>query len=265
VSVNVPEVELILSAPVVWVNPFEAVKSPADVIVPEPVVEMLPVVEMVMLLAKSPPAIVPSKISVVVTPPVLILTAPDVTEKFEEENDAIPLAAVVASSMVIVVPDPVLLAIVSAPVKLSREATLPEAQEPKVGVVPPSKHCDEVPAVTCCVSPDPFVYKMPPFEVKAESVRLVPTVAPPVKLVAVEVVAPLPVTVSSVSASEVSPVDVEEIVITPAELVIEVVPEPFKVIGPDASLTLGTIAAAFRLTTGFCPGVTAIPVPALTE
>ena len=54
VSVNVPEVELILSAPVVWVNPFEAVKSPAEVIVPDPVAEILLEVEMVLAVAMVP-------------------------------------------------------------------------------------------------------------------------------------------------------------------------------------------------------------------
>lgn len=76
-----PDVELILSAPVVNVNPFDAVKVEALVIVPELVVDILPVVEIVMLLAKSPPAIVPSKISVDETPPVLMETAPDEVEK----------------------------------------------------------------------------------------------------------------------------------------------------------------------------------------
>lgn len=64
------------------------------------------------------------------------------------------------------------------------------------------------------------------------------------------VVAPLPVTVSSVSDSELIPDD-EEIVNTPAELVIEVEPEPFRVIGPEALLILGTMAEVFRLTVGF--------------
>ena len=117
-----------------------AVKVPAEVIVPEPVVEILPVVEMVILDAKSPPAIVPSNISVVVTPPVLILTAPEETAKLPEEKEAIPLAAVVASSIVTVVPDPEELARVSTPVSPSSEATTPLAQDPKLGVVPPSKH-----------------------------------------------------------------------------------------------------------------------------
>jgi len=66
----------------------------------------------------------------------------------------------------------------------------PEAHEPKVGVVPPSKHCDEVPAVTCWVTPDAFVYKTPPFEENGERVRPVPIVVPPEKVTAVVVVAP---------------------------------------------------------------------------
>jgi len=56
-----------------------------------------------------------------------------------------------------------------------------------------------------------------------------------------------------VSTSAVNPeaADVEEIVITPPELVIDVEPEPVRVIGPDALFMLGTIAAVFRLTVGF--------------
>lgn len=218
---------------------------------PVPVVEIFPVVEMVMLLAKSPPAMVASKISVELTPPVFIETAPEATEKYEEENDAIPLAAVVASSIVIVVPKPEELEIVNAPVNPSREATPPEEHEPKAGVVPPSRHWLAVPAVTCWTTPDALVNKTPPFDENAERVRLVPTVAPAVKLVAVDVVAPRPVTVESVSASEVSPDEEEEIVNVPPEFVIEVEPEPFKVIGPEASLILGTIAVVSRLTVGF--------------
>ncbi len=62
---------------------------------------------------------VPSRISVEVTPPVLIETAPELVEKFDEENYAIPLAAGVASSIVIIDPEPELLASVSAPVNES--------------------------------------------------------------------------------------------------------------------------------------------------
>ena len=43
-SERVPEVAVKFSAPVVSVNPFDAVSSPFDVIVPPPVVEMLPLV-----------------------------------------------------------------------------------------------------------------------------------------------------------------------------------------------------------------------------
>ena len=40
-----PDVAVIDKAPVVWVNPLEAVKVPAEVIVPVPVVEILPEVD----------------------------------------------------------------------------------------------------------------------------------------------------------------------------------------------------------------------------
>jgi len=73
------------------VNPPEAVKSPAEVIVPEPVVEMFPVVEIVMLEAKSPPTteekvgrpealpwrrvvVVPAKVPI--NPPDVLVTTP---------------------------------------------------------------------------------------------------------------------------------------------------------------------------------------------
>lgn len=59
VTAKEPEVEVKLRAPVVRVKPFEAVKLPAEVIPPDEVVTMLPVVEMVILLAKSPPTIDP--------------------------------------------------------------------------------------------------------------------------------------------------------------------------------------------------------------
>ena len=108
------------------------------------------------------------------------------------------------------------------------------------------------------------MYKTPPAELKGERVRLVPTVAPPVKLVAVAVVAPRPVTVESVSASEVSPEEDDEIVIVPADSETVVDPEPFNVIVPLVSLILVTIDAESRLTTGFWPLVTAIPVPPVT-
>ena len=46
-KVRAPEVAVKLSAPVVWVKPLEAVKRPADVIVPDPEVEIFPDVETV--------------------------------------------------------------------------------------------------------------------------------------------------------------------------------------------------------------------------
>ena len=46
-KVNVPEVAVRFNAPVVCVNPLDAVNKPAEVIVPVPVVETLPLVESV--------------------------------------------------------------------------------------------------------------------------------------------------------------------------------------------------------------------------
>jgi len=54
---NAPDVPVRFSAPVVKVKPLLAVRSPADVIVPVLVVEIFPVVEMVILEAKSDPVI----------------------------------------------------------------------------------------------------------------------------------------------------------------------------------------------------------------
>ena len=47
----------------------------------------------------------------------------------------------------------------------------PVAQEPKAGTVPPSRHCEAVPAVTCESTPVALVKSTPPFEVKPESVN----------------------------------------------------------------------------------------------
>lgn len=179
------------------------------------------------------------------------------------------MAAVLASSIVIAVPKPLLLLIVSAPVNKSKLVTpvLPVAHDPKLGVVPPRRHWLEVPAVTCFVRPAASVYKTPPFELKGERVRLVPTVAPPVKLTAVAVVAPRPVTVSRVSASDVIPEeeDVEEIVIVEPDLESVVLPEPCRVTVPVRSLTLETKFLLFKETVGFWPPLTVIPVPPATE
>ena len=86
--------------------------------------------------------IVPSKISVEEMPPVLMLTAPAVVEKYEDEKEAIPFAAVDASSIVMVVPVPDELEIVRTPVSPSIDVTplLPLEHEPKLGVVPPRRH-----------------------------------------------------------------------------------------------------------------------------
>jgi hypothetical protein len=56
-SDRVPEVAVKFNAPLVKVRPLLAVNNPALVIVPVPIVEIFPVVEMVMLEAKSEPVI----------------------------------------------------------------------------------------------------------------------------------------------------------------------------------------------------------------
>jgi hypothetical protein len=61
-----------------------------------------------------------------------VLTAPAVTVKFAELNEAIPLAVVDASSIVMVVPAPVELLIVSEPVRPLTELT-PAPLTPQVG------------------------------------------------------------------------------------------------------------------------------------
>ena len=77
------------------------------------------------------------------------------------------------------------------------------------------------PAVTWDNAPDPLVYIKPPLDTKSENV-IVPeeTVSPPLKLIPVEVVAPLPVIVVKVSAS------VAVIVIVDPEAPTEFIPDP---------------------------------------
>ena len=91
----VPDVEIVLipeRAPVLMIRPLMVfpvvgpVIAPAEESAPVPVVEILPVVEIEILLAKSPPAIVPSKIiplvtlpdPIVVAPVLSIVTSPDI-------------------------------------------------------------------------------------------------------------------------------------------------------------------------------------------
>src|SRR3989344_3565726 len=104
----------------------------------------------------------------------------------------------------------------------------------------------------------------PPFEEKADNVRLVPIVAPPERVTAVLVEAPRPVTVERVSDSEVSAPLVELIVIVDPDDEMLVPPVPAIVKAPGRVLTLVTMALVFKATTGFWPPVTEIPVPPVT-
>ena len=61
-----------------------------------------------------------------------------------------------------------------------QKASPPVEQDPNVGVVPPSKHCEEVPAVTCASTPVAFVYKGPPLDEKVEKVMVLEAVIVPI-------------------------------------------------------------------------------------
>jgi len=103
-----------------------------------------------------------------------------------------------------------------------------------------------VPAVT--------TFPVEPLTVKLE----VSTAMPPSRFTRVVVVAPRPVTVERVSASEVL---VEEIVIVDPEVETEVAPDPLIVRVPAWSLTLVTSSVSSTEIVGVWPPVTAIPVP----
>ena len=97
--------------------------------------------------------------------------------------------------------------------------------------------------------------------VKSESVVVM---KPPSKVKAVPVVAPRPLTVAKVSASEVKPADVETVISEP-EVETVVPPEPLMVISPvPVVLMLVTISVESREIDGFWPPVTATPVPPVT-
>ena len=97
----------------------------------------------------------------------------------------------------------------------------------------------------------------------SEKVKLVPTVKPPEKVLAVEVVAPRPVTVARVSASELRPLVADEVmVIVEPEVETEALPEPLMVRAPEALLTVLTREEE-RLIVGFWVPVTLRPVPAV--
>jgi hypothetical protein len=78
-----PEVAVRLSAPAVRVKPLEAVNNPADVIVPDPVVEMFPEVEIeVGVIAPRPivrPGVVVEFAQVAVTPLLAAVVPTEVT------------------------------------------------------------------------------------------------------------------------------------------------------------------------------------------
>ena len=85
-----------------------------------------------------------------------------------------------------------------------------------------------------------------------------PLLPPPVK--------PLPAVTPSMSPDDEELLDdVEEMVIVLPEVETVVPPEPEMVKAPVASLTLVTIPAESRETTGFWPPVTLMPVPPVTE
>ena len=98
----------------------------------------------------------------------------------------------------------------------------------------------------------------------SEKVRLVPTVKPPEKVLAVPVDAPRPVTVAKVSASVVKPAVLVMVMVEP-EVETLVPPEPVTVRTPVVLFKLSTKAPSFKATTGFWPPVTSIPLPPLTE
>ncbi len=87
--------------------------------------------------------------------------------------------------------------------------------------------------------------------------RFPPTVNPPLKVLAVLVVAPRPVTVARVSASE---VELEEIVIVEPDAETEEDPEPLIVKMPARSLTLVTTAVVSRPIVGLWPAETVMPL-----
>lgn len=96
-----------------------------------------------------------------------------------------------------------------------------------------------------------------------DTVKPDPNVTKPLRVSAVLVVAPLPVTVARVSDSEVKPEPV--IVIVEPDVLTVLVPEPFIVSSPVVSFRLLTSASSASETMGFWPPVTSIPSPPVTE
>ena len=98
-------------------------------------------------------------------------------------------------------------------------------------------------------------------EFVSERDRVPPIVSPPLNVLEVLVVEPRPVTVDSVSDSEVSVPLVDLTVIVEPDEVIVVPPEPEIVTPPARVLTLVTRAVVSRLIMGVCPVDISIPVP----
>ena len=81
---SAPEVPVIFTAPVVTVRPLEAVRSPAEVMVPEPVAEMLP--EVVIASPALLGLIVVEARDQKPTVPVLAVVSPPVMVRFPEAS-----------------------------------------------------------------------------------------------------------------------------------------------------------------------------------
>ncbi len=147
-----PEVAVRLRAPVVKVRPLEAVSSPAEVMVPVPVVAILPVVDMVILAAKSPPttelnvgapAALPCKSVVVVparvpsSPAAVLVTTPavvrpeSVTDVVAESVLKAPVEAVVAPIAVELMPVAVVLKLEEVIVRALAPVLMEEADSPE--------------------------------------------------------------------------------------------------------------------------------------
>src|SRR3990167_5949079 len=88
----------------------------------------------------------------------------------------VPELTLIRPNLALVVAEPpiskstVALLALRAPNVWFQKASLPVAQLPKAGTVPPRRHCEAVPAVTWVSTPVPLVYNMPPSELKPESV-----------------------------------------------------------------------------------------------
>ncbi len=161
-------------------------------------------------------------------------------------------------------------------------STPPAAQEPKKGVVPPSKHWVEVPAVTWANTPDPFVYRGPPFDVKVENV-IVPSAVmlpSPVAFPVVEIsqseesmatVSPLSPRVTTPLAVRVPETVRDEEAVVASDKVIDEVPESitmFPVVAPprvkDCMAVVERVPVALRYDPPAAPAESvAVGVPEL--